>query len=301
VLPLCRRRADEHAHVLAIGATLFEDTRLKTPGMNCPEELIWVLGEQGVEKFLSLAEGAPQISESFASAGTYVMRNDDLYLCFNASDAGLNGRGSHGHNDALSIEISAGGRPFIVDPGTYVYTADLAQRHLFRSNAYHSTVRVDGEEQSTTLEAVPFVIGNEAKPRVLEWETNSEFDRVVAEHYGYQRLPFPVVHRRAIVFTKSERQWLIEDEFVGDGKHEYEVRFHFAPGLTVELGGSSVSVNDGQIVLLVSALDVDEKPSLEAQATSRDYGKKTDSISACWRVSGRPGKLRWQVTVSDML
>jgi hypothetical protein len=49
----------------------------------------------------------------------YVMRHDDLYLCFNASDAGINGRGSHGHNDALSVEVSAGGRAFIVDPGTY--------------------------------------------------------------------------------------------------------------------------------------------------------------------------------------
>ena len=88
-------------------------------------------------------------SQAFPEAGTYIMRDRDLYLCFNASGAGINGRGSHGHNDALSIEVSAGGRAFIVDPGTYVYSADLAKRHEFRSTAYHSTVQIDGKEQNT--------------------------------------------------------------------------------------------------------------------------------------------------------
>ena len=83
-------------------------------------------------------------SQAFPQAGTYIMRDGDLYLCFNASGAGINGRGSHGHNDALSIEVSAGGRAFIVDPGTYVYSADLQKRHEFRSTAYHSTVQIDG-------------------------------------------------------------------------------------------------------------------------------------------------------------
>jgi uncharacterized heparinase superfamily protein len=301
VLPIRRRRADDHAYVLAIGAALFEDSSLKTRGMKMPEELLWILGEQGAEKFLSLPEGAPEVSESFAHAGTYIMRHDDLYLCLNTSDAGLNGRGSHGHNDALSIEICVGDRSFIVDPGTYVYTADLAQRHLFRSTAYHSTVKIDGEEQSTTLEAVPFVIGNEAKPRVIEWETKSEFDRVVAEHYGYQRLPSPVTHRRTIVFTKAEKQWLIEDEFLGEGEHDYEVRFHFAPGLSVEVGETFVTARVDSVGLKVTSLDVATSPSLEFQATSSDYGEKSDSVSACWRVSGRPGKLRWKIEISDML
>ena len=113
------------------------------------------------------------------------MRDGDLYLLFNACGNGLGGRGSHGHNDALSLEVSACGTAFVVDPGTYVYTADFSERHLFRSTAYHSTVEVDGEEQNTTDPAVPFVIGDEAHPRVLKWVTTPEFDMAVAEHDGY--------------------------------------------------------------------------------------------------------------------
>ena len=259
VLPIVRHRADDHAYLLEIGARVFDDPALTTPYTS---------------------------SQAFPNAGVYIMRDGDLYLCFNASDAGINGRGSHGHNDALSIEVSAGGRAFIVDPGTYVYSADLAKRHAFRSTAYHSTVQIDGLEQNTTEVQTPFVIGNEAKPRVLEWKTGDDFDKVVAEHYGYA-----VVHRRTVVFNKHERAWLIDDEFFGDGEHLYEVRFHFAPELDVQVRGRAVEAAG----LSVNALSTDVQPVLESQPVSRDYGQMEDAISACWRISGRLGKLSWEI------
>jgi len=261
VLPSVHRSADDHAYLLEIGASVFDDRALKT---QCAT------------------------SQAFPEAGTYTMRDGDLYLCFNASDAGLNGRGSHGHNDALSIEVSAGGRAYIVDPGTYVYLGDLQKRHEFRSTAYHSTVQIDGREQNTTDLHMPFVIGNEARPRVLEWQTSDDFDKVVAEHYGY-----PVVHRRTIVFKKRERAWLIHDEFTGEGEHLYEVRFHFAPGLDVKVRERAVEASG----LTVSALSTDVQPVLVSQPVSRDYGQISDAVSACWRISGSPGKLSWEVSV----
>jgi Heparinase II/III N-terminus/Heparinase II/III-like protein len=251
VLPVVRRRADDHAYLLEIGASVFNDPTLK------PEHAV---------------------SQAFPHAGIYIMRDGDLYLCFNASGAGINGRGSHGHNDALSIEVSAGDRSLIVDPGTYVYSADLQKRHEFRSTAYHSTVQIDGKEQNTIRVDSPFVIGNEANPRVLEWKTNANFDKVVAEHYGY-----PVVHRRTVTFNKRERTWLIDDEFFGDGEHVYEARFHFAPGA------------DG---LMVSLLNHEVEPEFESQPVSRDYGEMSDAVSACWRISGRPGKLSWKIKLA---
>lgn len=264
VLPVGHRNAADHAYVLKIGAAVFNDPALET--------------EQ-------------TISQAFPEAGIYIMRDGDLYLCFNASDAGINGRGSHGHNDALSIEVSAGGRAFIVDPGTYVYSANLVKRHEFRSTAYHSTVQIDGDEQSTIDVNMPFVIGNEAKPRVLEWSTNKDSDTVVAEHYGYS----PLIHRRSITFNKHERTWLIDDEFFGDGEHIYEARFHFDAGLDVSVRGTIVEARDGDAGLLVSLLNSDVPPHLESQPVSRDYGEMRDAISACWRISGQPGKLSWKL------
>ena len=187
----------------------------------------------------------------------------------------------------------AGGRVFIVDPGTYVYSADLQKRHEFRSTAYHSTVQIDGKEQNTIDVRMPFVIGNEAKPRVLDWMTSKDFDVVIAEHYGYSA----VTHRRTIRFNKRERFWLLEDEFFGEGEHLFEIRFHFDSGLEVNVNGTSVEARDGDASLRVTSLNSDVQPHLESQPVSRDYGDMRDAISACWRISGQPGKLIWKISV----
>jgi len=270
VLPFTQRRAGDHAYVLALGAEVFNDPSLNTP---------------------------QQESRAFRDAGSYIMRKDNCYLFFNASGAGINGRGSHGHNDALSIEICVRARAFIVDPGTYVYSADLKMRHAFRSTAYHSTVKIDGEEQNTTDPNTPFVIGNEAQPRVLEWQSNENYDKVVAEHYGYRRLRFPVTHRRTVTFDKGECSWLVEDEFFGEGDHLFETWFHFNHGLQFDVRGAEIKArNEKQdVALMITSLSLDYPPTLVNQHVSRNYGELIDSVSACWRVTGRAGKLSWKI------
>jgi hypothetical protein len=232
-----------------------------------------------------------------------------LYLLFSLSGSGRNGRSSHGHNDALSIEVSAGGRAFIVDAGSYVYTADLHQRHLFRSTAYHSTIQIDAAEQNTTNERVPFVIGNEAHPRLLDWETTPERDYVRAEHAGYARLGQTVTHRRSVTFDKTGGWWLVEDEILGTGEHAIAVRFHFDAGLEVEARGGKHAdamdewmavacdkMNENAVRLFVCALDLQQPPTLEQQFTSNHYGSKLPSVSACWSVTASlPCKLRWAI------
>jgi hypothetical protein len=296
VLPIVKRAGDEHGYVLAIAATVFREPRFKM-NENAPEEVLWLLGEQGVRDYGSLDLAPPGESKGFPNAGVYVLRHQDLYLLFNASDCGLKGRGSHGHNDALSIEVSAGGSAFIVDPGSYVYTANLHERHSFRSTAYHSTVQIDGVEQNTTDEQTPFVIGDEAHPRVPIWETNAEFDYAVAEHDGYQRLAQPVTHRRRVRFDKSNGFWLVEDEFTGAGVHELTARFHFNAGLEVRAhnGNSALARNPNSGArLLIQPLDLSLPPQFEEQFTSRDYGAKEFSLTACWAMeTTMPCKFRW--------
>jgi len=287
LLPIIRRTGDDHAYVLALGAAVFQEPHFKLAGSRAPEELLWILGEQGVRDYVTLPDAEPAQSQAFPDAGTYVLRDHDLYLLFNASGAGVNGRGSHGHNDALAIEVSACGTAFIVDPGTSVYTADLKARHHFRSTAYHSTVEIDGVEQNTTGQQTPFVIGDEARPRVLNWKTAPEDDLVVAEHCGYTRLPEPVTHRRTIEFHKPQRCWVVQDELTGAGTHSFSFRFHFAPGLEtkVRLDGI-IEIGDRMngARLLIVASGVNAEPVLEARLSSCDYGAKEPSVSVCWTV-----------------
>ncbi|HEV2705887.1 MAG TPA: alginate lyase family protein [Pyrinomonadaceae bacterium] len=306
-LPIARRAADEHAYLLAVGAAVFREPRWKATVVAAardesatPEEVLWLLGVEGLEAYRALedAEEASVSSRAFPDAGTYVMRASDLYLLFNASGAGLGGRGSHGHNDALSIEVSACGASLISDAGTYVYTGDLAARHLFRSTAYHSTVEVDGEEQNTTDARAPFVIGDEARARAVGWESTKTRDRVEAAHEGYLRLASgAVAHRRVVTFDKPGRLWLVEDVLTGAGAHTFRFFFHFAPGTRASVRADGiVEVCDkmAHACLLLVALDVRERPTLEARWSSRDYGERTETRAACWTLRrSAPLRARW--------
>ena len=299
VLSISGQKHDSRRGLLAIGAAIFKDGQLHSAQAATPD-LLWILGEAGLREYEMLGPAQLQVpSQAFPDAGTYVLRHEDLFLLFNANGARKGRPASHQHNDLLSIEISACGRAFIVDPGTYVYTADLHERHLFRSTAYHSTVQIDDEEQQAISEDEPFANGGEATARVVVWETTGERDRVVAEHNGYARFGKGVRHRRAITFDKTNRWWLIEDELLGTGEHKVATRFHFDAGLIVTLADqNSVSVYDEKsgARLMVRPLDLDQPAELEPQFTSRHYGSKSPSVSACWTITTTtPCKLRWRI------
>jgi hypothetical protein len=297
-LPLAPRAADEHAYLLAVGAALFREPRFKV-SVDAPEEVFWLLGSEGLHAWGAIETGGAEVShsEQFQHAGTCVLREGDLYLMLNASGAGLGGRGSHSHNDALSIEVSACGVSFIADPGTYVYTGDARARHLFRSTAYHSTVEVDGAEQNTTPEGAPFFIGGEARPRLLSFDATDEIDSAAAEHQGYGRLPAgAVTHRREVELDKVGRCWLVEDTLTGAGAHDFRFVFHAAPGREIRARGSFVEIIDtaSGAQLVVMSLDGHESVVVEPRWSSRDYGAREESAAAVWEVKTTvPLRMRW--------
>ncbi len=287
IIPVVKRNADDQAYLLNLAAVVFNEPRFKTSDAVSPE-VIWFLGSEGAAKFDSFETNvySPASCES-RDAGAYILRDGDLYLHFNCNDCGINGRGSHGHNDALSIELSAYGRAFIIDPGSYVYNLDRRARQVFRSTAYHSTVMIDALEQNTTEIDQPFVMGNEAHPNVLEWETNQNSDRVAAEHFGYKRLPHPVVHRRTVEFNKVEKYWIVEDRFAGKGQHDLSFCFHVAPGLSVkQIDGATVLLaDDSGRKLLIQAIGIHEKSEIAEAHVSRNYGHREDSLLLRWNVA----------------
>jgi len=286
--------------LLAMGALAFKDPGLLRVGQTT--ELFWVFGEESRRDEAKLRlQSYKRASHAFPQAGTYVLRDQALALVFNATSPQKGRPTSHRHNDALSVNISAHGAAFIVDPGTYVYTADLRERHLFRSTAYHSTIQIDGEEQQTMREDEPFQIGAEAAVRVLEWKSTERQDKVVAAHAGYERLRKPVTHRRTITFDKVNGWWFIEDELSGSGDHSIAARFHFNAELEVALFGEQAVVAKDPVVgaqLFVCSWAADDalQLSLEPQFVSRKYGSKLPSTTACWSIRASvPYKLRWAI------
>lgn len=295
VLPLMPRAADEHAYIVQFGAAVFGEPSFKLDE-RAPFELLWLLGAEGLRAYENLSAGEPASSSAFNDAGTYVLRDADLYLLLSACGAGARGRGSHAHNDALSVEVSACDSNFVVDPGTYVYTADLAARHEFRSTAYHSTVEIDGAEQNETRERAPFRIGDDARPRLLRWATSHTTDLVSAEHHGYERLSSPITHARTVVLDKRCRFFLIEDALAGRGSHTFRFRFHAGRdiGARVRDDGAELYDDANGARLFILPLDLDARAAIETRRTSRDYGERVSSQSLCWTVrESAPLRVAW--------
>ncbi|HTH51394.1 MAG TPA: heparinase II/III-family protein, partial [Pyrinomonadaceae bacterium] len=232
-------------------------------GDECSPEVFWLLGRGGVERFDSMASSA-RVSVSFPDAGSHVLRFDDLYALLNTNDVGLNGRGSHSHNDALSIEVSALGRPWIVDPGSYVYNYDREARHRFRSTAAHSTLMIEGREQNTINVDEPFVSSNSARPRLIEWSVDS----ISAEHAGYA----PVVHRRTVCLHRSDRRFSLTDEVQGTGFHELSFAFHIAAGTDIDVSNSGALVRSREHGSLAILCDSPAEATVDEAGFSNHYG-----------------------------
>ena len=168
---------------------------------------------------------------SFPHGGYHVQRSgwgdrgrpfaDERFLIF---DCGPLGDGGHGHYDLLNVEIAAGGRPLVVDPGRFTYDEqDPNLRHWFKGTAAHNTVVVDGLDQTPYRAGKPNR-GTIARGRLVERHSAPGLDVVEGEA---ESTCYDAVHTRRIAFVADE-YWVVEDRLTARGPHRYDLRFHLA-------------------------------------------------------------------------
>ena len=221
---------------LATASVVLERPELAGAAGSATEEVLWLLGPRGVQEVESVVGAAPpqHLSALYPTGGYAIMRDGWGPLANHAViDCGPLGAMNcgHAHSDALSIEVSIGGCPVFVDPGTYTYTRSKLDRDWFRHSAAHNTVTVDG--QSSSEAGGPFSWELRADARLDGWWSGSLVDRFVGSHAGFQRLPDGVTHRREVLFVRGE-YWVITDTVLTTGSHESIAHFHVATGSTVQ-------------------------------------------------------------------
>ena len=182
----------------------------------------------------------PEADRHFPDAGIVIHRSPNAYLAISNGIVGTKGFGNHKHNDLLSFEYHPGGMPLIVDPGSYVYTSDLAARNLFRGTGYHNTLMIDGVEQNETNPEWIFRLFEKATPETLEYLTTNESIVYRGRHVGYTRLEHPVVHERRIELMRKTGALSIDDRLEGTGAHKLSWHFHLSPGVEATLEADAV-------------------------------------------------------------
>jgi hypothetical protein len=267
----------DHRSLLSIGAVLFNRADMKTFSGGFSEDAFWLLGPEAGSFFDGLSTlPVPLSSKAFRESGFYIMRSRRSYVLVSCTPVGTAGKGNHKHNDLLSFELYLRDRSFIIDPGSYIYTADPVWRNRFRSTSYHNTVEVDGEEQNRLLSDRLFQLLPDSQPVVHGWHSTMDYDWLDAEHTGYMRLACPVTHRRSFHFDKVNERLEIADTLTGSGEHCAAWYFHFDHAIDVKAAKENLFLAATDSVTL--AMQVISDSALVSEICegwiSRSYGAR---------------------------
>ena len=232
VLPGGFSRPPTGDHLLDLGSALLSLDRLIDSGP-VHEEVAWSLGVDAWLRLSQVEQATQAPKTAFTAGGVYILRNRDVHLVTRWGDVGQRGVGGHGHTDLSSFELSHG-VPFVLDPGTYVYTADVRARAAFRSAPAHNIVVVDGLEMHSISPERPFTMPSRARFWVEAWWESDDAIVVAGSHDGYSRSGSPVTCRRMIKLLKETSVVEIVDEVTGKGSRRVESYLHLAPEATVE-------------------------------------------------------------------
>lgn len=237
--------------------------------------------------------GAPprRRNASFPDSGYFTQRSgwgeggtafeDERYLIF---DCGPIGDGGHGHYDLLSVEIAAGGRPLVVDPGRFTYSENAGNlRHWFKGTAAHNTICVDGLDQTPYRRGRPR--GPVGEGRLMDRASAPGLDVLRGRAWSPC---YDAVHTRTVVFVAGE-YWLIEDVLRAERPHRYDLRFHLS---SEARGATSVEAKTEATVVrapgLTLALDPALAVSLEPGWVAPMYGVKHEAPVVSAVLEGLP-------------
>jgi hypothetical protein len=266
---------DDLYGLLSIGAVLFNMPDFKEFAGSYSEPTFWLLGPSSRKTFDAIQVGSNQgslISKAFPESGYYLLQcgqkgsGNEISVLFDCGDLGYKSIAAHGHADALSFMLRAFGVDIFVDPGTFDYFSFPEWRNYFRSTKAHNTVVVDGFDQSVMLG--PFMWGDRAKGRCIDWNPTLGGGRVVGEHDGYRRLKDPVIHGRTLDLDAGSRIVTIRDEIMAKSSHEIGIYFHLSEECVISSGQSNryeIDVKSRKITL-----ELDSKLSTETLKGSED-------------------------------
>lgn len=287
VLPFGKAANNDFRSLFAVGAALFEREDYKFAAGKFGERAFWLLGAEGLKTFQSLKAAPPENNDkAFADGGLFVTRSswqkDGEVLIINSGETQTDAL-PHAHADALSFLYTFGGKPFLVENGTYSYYENHNVRDYFRSSEAHNTLTID--EKSSSAPADIFNWQTLAKPRTESFLTNPRF----VFYQGENRIdaPEPITHRRSFLHLK-ENYWLMHDRVEAAGAHRCDLNFHFAPDvevLRVETGGdlSRLVLRNGSAEIHLATFAVGGKHLRTGGWHSPHYGFKT--LSEMYRVT----------------
>ncbi len=216
------------------------------------EKTLWLLGDAAAAAQENQEAVPEPVRRAFPEGGYYILGSQfgtprEVKAVVDCGPLGFRSIAAHGHADALSMVLSLGGRPVLIDPGTYAYHTQPKWRNYFRGTSAHNTIRIDGVDQSVI--GGNFMWLYHARSRCEHWYSDEQEDCFIGSHEGYTRLTDAVVHRRRVHYDKATRTFRVEDELVCESRHSIEQFWHFSETCEVILDGCRARVTQGDQTL----------------------------------------------------
>lgn len=231
----------------------------------------------------AIANDIPKASRCFSAGGYTVLRRARCLVAFDHGPLGFWSTGGHGHADALSVWMHAGGQPMWVESGTHAYRDSLPWRTWNRGTAAHSTLRINGQDQS--VQTGPFNWGQRAEAQLRSVDLDAGW--VEASHNGYEAA-FGLIHVRRV--SLGGQHISIVDRLEGTGAHDVVVSIHLAVGLTAAVTASGVvSVCQGDMAIAMMHCE-----TLTPTLMVGDGQPGPGMVSSGYRTSHRATCVQWK-------
>ena len=286
--------------IITRSAYILKDQNLKYFGYNFVDfESIWDIGDSNISKYEELPTKKPNFTSiALKESGNFYLRDsfedNSNYLWFRCGALGS----GHGHGEHLHFDLVSNGEDFISDPGRFTYVEGNKDREFLKSCFAHNTTIVDNLPFSKFNGAWGIV--ESALTLNTHHSFNTTFDFVEGGHLGYVSLESPVVTNRKILYLKNDL-WIIIDEFLTEGAHEYSQIFNFYPDKKPTVDGLKAFIKGENSNLFMYWIDKNLNFNLKNSIFSTEYNKINSNFQLVSSIKSNKSKTLFTIISSKEL
>lgn len=265
---------DDSGRIFAVDRT--------TPGLGYADALI-ALGRLVLSRAIEVPD-----TLMLPETGWYFQRISDWQLAIHFGGTGFAGQGSHAHNDVFSFCLDWHGLPVFIDPGSYLYSGDPAERNRFRSARAHNVFAPDGQD--------PYPISDELQMLfALRGPARAYATRTDERRLHMSGAPFGFPYARTIEWSGSG--WVIQDEYRSKSDVVPTWFFQIGADFKVEREGESAVRLIGPVGRLILRADF----SCQIEILEGEWAPRFGRRASCARIRAvappaRAAALSWRIT-----
>ena len=222
-------------------------------------------------------EANPIESRLLEASGFAVLASPDNFeVSVNlGSIAGTRVLPGHSHADSLSFQMLVSGELVVCDAGCSTY-APGPVRSYERSTVAHSTIAIDGEDQSEIFGA--FRVGHLARTELIAFLPSASGGSLTAAHDGFRHLPGAPRHERTLSLSNGCLE--VIDNITGAGQHRIAQSVPLAPGFEpVATSAGMFDIGSGLAIVFLATPgeDLEQTVRIERAWASTGHGSRETS------------------------